>query len=269
MRLPDVILRTFEDRIQKALRASNISDTELFKGLDLSRCDIKERSEIVLNRVYDVRGFTAFMEVVDNLRSFSERDKEDVIIAKGEIAEVVCEVMTKHFIKTKGLKDWHIHRGLILGDKKNPKFSTELDLILVTPACVSVIEIKSYNGTKTLTGDCNVKTKYVDKNVFSQNVLHIKSFWSNFKACAKQPQGAIKSVLFSFSKGDIVDKRESSAKALMPVFSETDYMGYLLALSKVQRNTWNVNKLEHAIAEQKKTARSLEEHIKYLKETHK
>lgn len=273
MRLPKVIIKTLDDRLQRALLACDIdiSNDKLFDNLDLNGLSVKDKSQMVLMQVYEVKGYDTFMSVVDNMRKFSNKDKSAVSEAKGEIAEIVCEVMVLHYIKVFNLKDWYICRGLILGSKKDKNFSTELDLVLCTPHCASVIEIKSYNGEKVVTGECTIDTPYVkSKDVYGQNLLHIRSFWENFKQCSSDPHGAVKSVLFSFSHGPLVDKRTHQAKQLMPVFTDVDFMSYLSALRGLNRKpSWDVGKLQKAIIVQRKNARSLDEHVQYLKDKHK
>lgn len=271
MRLPNVIIKTFDNRIQEALLASGIDSvsSDLFANLPLGDNNIKDRVELVLRRIYKKEGYNVFMQTIMHLKKFNNRDKDDVIIAKGEIAEVVSSIMIEHYVKVNNLRDWRLYRGLILGSKKDPNFSTELDLVLVTPKCASIIEVKSYNGPKTLKGECTLVVKGNTKDVYSQNIGHIKAFWGNFKDSALKTQGAIKSVLFSFSYGPLDDIRSEVNKGVMPVYDEETFAGYLKALESINRvDTWDVNKLSKAVIEQKKTARSFDEHVKYLKAKH-
>lgn len=272
MILPDILINTFDERIQKALQMSSVGTSvsnDIFSGLLLEHKDIKNRTQVVLRRIYEIKGYTVFMEVISNLKKFSGKEKDDVIIAKGEIAEIVCEIMMEYFILERGLKDWRIYKGLILGSKKDSNFSTELDMVLATPTCISVIEVKSYNGKKTLEEECTLVVRELRKNVFSQNVLHIKSFWENFKDSACSTQGAVKSVLFSFAYGTLADKRTPTNKAMMPAYSEDNFISYLVALEQLNRQPiWNINKLDSLVKTQKETARTFEAHVNYLKRKH-
>lgn len=273
MKLPKALLDKLDSRTQELIKKGSSVSEDYLSKLKSGNKDKKEKTREVLWSIYEKEGYIRFLQVVDKMRSFKDRDFNDLVVVKGEMAEVILEILIYQYIRENKLNDWYIIRSLILGNEQNKKFSTELDMLLITPMIVTVIEIKSYNGEKTITGDCSLKAvnsgQVQEKDIFRQNAVHIKAFWDNFQRYAKSNVGVVKSVLFSFSKGAIIDQRDKSKISIMPVYTEETMPSYLQALHNLDREPlWDVNKLLKAIDKARSEARSAEDHIKYVKSLH-
>jgi len=270
MKAPKQILNKLDIKTLESISASALQTTDYIPKLQQADKDIKGKTRDILWTVYNKEGFNRFMKVVDNMRTFKGRDFNDVIQVKGEVAEVVLDVIINQFVKEREIADWFIYKGLILGNKNNKKFSTEIDLLLVTPQVVSIFEVKSYNGDKIIFDDCMIRAKNdhrtFEKDAFAQNRVHIKAFWDNFSNCALSKTGVVKSVLFLFSEGDVTDEREYDKKLLMPVFTEKTAPEYLQALFSLNKaKGWEVNTLVKSLDKAQKEARSADDHISYVK----
>lgn len=243
------------------------------KSRYLSEMDLKDKTRKILWDIYRAEGYRSFMGIVHHMQSMKGKKYADLIQVKGEIAEVVLEILIHQFIKEKGISDWYVYKGLILGDKSCSVFSTEIDVILATPKVVTIIEVKSYNGNKIITGNCLLTAKFFNhlnqKDVYSQNRLHIEAFWKQFGIAAKSDKGIIKSVLFSYSSGSLSDQRTKENREIMPVYTENDFGGFLNAVYLLKRRPiWDVGKLDHLIRRAQKTSISYSDHIKYVNSLH-
>lgn len=274
MLLPEQIISSLEEDVQKYFRQEKSIDYHC-SGKISTKYDLKEKTRLVLWNIYKNEGFHVFMNTVNCMRKFEGRNLNDIMQVKGEVAEVVLEILIKRFIAERKIHNWYVHKGVILGDKKNPKFSTEIDFILVTPQVVSVIEVKSLNGDKVITGDCTLtarkgKDEELCKDIFAQNKIHIRTFWKNFKCAAKEESGVVKSVLFSFSFGNITDNRSASKVDLMPVYTEDTIASYLEAIFCLNRNpVWEVEELEKLINNSQANYKVLyDKHMRYINSIH-
>jgi hypothetical protein len=245
------------------------------ENLVLSDSDFKERTRKILWEVYQNEGYSKFMSVVQNLKNLKNHEFNSLIQVKGETAEVVLEIILTQFIKEYDL-GWSLVKGLILnidGPSGSSSSTAETDLILLTPAVVSIFEIKSYNGNKVLFGDCTLRSDnsgyVVEKDAFSQNRLHIKAFWNNFKKFALSEVGIIKSVLFSFARGSLNDNRSIDKKEIMPVYDETSVSSYLEAIRLLKvGDRWDINGLSKAVEAAQENAISLDAHIANIVSRH-
>ena len=273
MKLPKQIIASLEEDIKENFKQektiNSLSQREI-----VSAYDLKKKTRLVLWDIYKKEGFYVFMNTVDYMRKFEGRKWLDAIQVKGEVAEVVLEILVKQFIVERGIHDWYVHKGVILGDKKNKVFSTEIDFILVTPQVVSIIEVKSFNGDKIITEDCTLTARKgkneLSRNIFTQNKIHIQTFWKHFKCAARVKRGVIKSVLFSFSLGTITDNRTDRKVKLMPVYTEDTIASYLEAIFCLNRNpVWEVKKLEKLINASQKNYKALyNKHMRYINSIH-
>lgn len=271
MVLPKQILDSLEEELRE-----NFREKRLINAYDETslKYDLKEKTRLALWNVYNNNGFHTFMKTVNCMRKFEGKKLDDVLQVKGEVAEVVLEVLIKHFIAERKIHNWYIHKGVILGDKKNKKFSTEIDFILVTPQVVSIIEVKSLNGDKIITDNCLLTARKgkdeLRKDIFAQNRIHIQTFWKNFKCTAKGDKGVIKSVLFSFSLGNIIDNRSTKKINLMPVYTEDTIASYLEAIFCLDRSpVWEVAELERLINNSQMDYEALyDKHMHYINSIH-
>jgi hypothetical protein len=268
MKVPKQILGKLGDDLRAAVnRGGEVNFLAKLK----TNPDLKGRTRDGLLEVYRREGFTRFMDVVDHMRTFEGREIGDVLQVKGEVAEVVAEVITLQFIKETGV-DWRLYKGLILGNPNNKKFSTELDMVIATPGVVSIVEVKSFNGRKVLSKECFLTATNaghtLERDIFKQNAVHIRTFWDNFQEAATGNVGVIKSVLFSFSNGGLVDERLPAKKALMPVFTERDFVSYLLSVKQLGKASWEVKRLDRLIQKAKSNAPTLDGHIEYVRSLH-
>jgi Holliday junction resolvase-like predicted endonuclease len=273
MLLPEQIISSLEEDIQKYFKQEKSVTSYSSDKISL-KYDLKEKTRLILWSIYKNEGFQVFMDTVNCMRKFEGRKLDDVMQVKGEVAEVVLEILIKRFIAERKIHNWYVHKGVILGNKKNKKFSTEIDFILITPQVVSVIEVKSLNGDKIITDDCTVIVRKgkdeLCKNIFAQNKIHIQTFWDNFKCVAKGKSGIIKSVLFSFSLGNITDNRSASKINLMPVYTEDTIASYLEAIFYLNREpVWEVAELERLISNSQTNYKALyDKHIRYINSIH-
>jgi hypothetical protein len=278
LKVPDSVKSKLDldvvEMIESGRKPSRVGGDYVEK-LALDSLSFKDRTRKILLEVYQSEGYLKFMEVVSKMKDMKSHEFNSMIQVKGEIAEVVLEVIVSQFVSEHGL-DWKIFKGLILnydGKAGSGSATTEIDLILVSPTVVSIFEIKSYNGSKVLSGDCVLTSDYggysVSKDVFFQNRKHIQAFWANFKNFALSETGIVKSVLFSFSKGSLRDDRTIDKVEVMPVYDEVTVSRYLEAIRVLNVSPrWEVGGLNAAIASAKEKAVCLEDHVAMLSGRH-
>ena len=242
-----------------------------FSGEVTDQVELKERANQVLWEVYRQVGFAKFMETLEYMKTYSGRAFQELVTVKGEVAEGILEIILTSFIDEFQL-DWKFYKGLIIPHEKGGSNTTELDIVLITPIILTVFEIKSYNGTKTLSNECHLvatsgsNTREID--VWEQNRKHIVAFWNNFGHLASGDSGVLKSVLFSFSSGTLEDKREVIWRQRMPVFDEKNISGYLEALRLLEGDTqWKVGELCEVLEIASKSG-NLEDHIMGIRNRH-
>ena len=254
------------DVLMEDLNKSEVSSTpDYIRNLAVADLGLKERTRKILWEIYEKEGYKRFIEILDFMKTYPGRAFNDVTQVKGEVAEVVLEIIIAKFIEELDL-GWQCYKGLIIPFEPESKNTTELDFILVTPIVVTVFEIKSYNGVKTLTGDCFLKAENKgfssEKDVYEQNKMHIKAFWANFGKHATTKLGVIKSVLFSFASGTVTDEREKEKQEIMPVYDENTLPQYLEALRLLESDPrWEEASLIEALQKAAREAISLEDHV--------
>lgn len=277
MRIPSKIMNDLDDRTKNALSelgqdlklAATFSKEEFLKN----HRDINKRMSGILNAIYAEHGYATFMKVCNQLKTVGVDEGDDFAVsdyskARGELAEVVCEYTIKEFVAQHGIKNWSTYRGLILNDptRPNSNFSTEMDVVLLTPVVVCVIECKSYFGDKTLVDKCSIKTKSRVKDVYSQNVMHTEVFLKNFKNSLRVSTGCVKSVLFSFAHGKLTDNRTLNDRGIMPCITEENLVNFLMSVKAVSREpAWDYTRLVSDVYKASENpVVSIEEHIEYV-----
>jgi len=228
---------------------------------------VQKRTEEAFTWLYKQKGFGAFWSHAQTLKRMDELSVEDYGVAKGVLAELVLFHTIKEWIKHNNLQNtWKIYHSLFV-PFKNKQGQTELDIVLASRFTVVVFEVKSYNGEKTLKGECTIVRKSSSRDIFKQNAMHVRVLKE-----AMNPEtilsdvGAFKSVLFSFATGSINDKRTETYKRLMPVVDENSLVHFLNSLlAKANRTNWGDNIFNEldSIADNKIT---MEEHIRFLEE---
>lgn len=190
----------------------------------------------------------------------------------GELCETVLEIMLRDMMISNPdlTKNWFIRKSLVLKDPESPvsDFRTELDVVLFTPVCIFVFECKSYQGSKTLTGQGVLTCKGKDFDVFSQQQLHKEVIAKNFGKFITER--GVKTVfdtsLFDFSEGDMIDLRDAKAKEQLPYLNVNTLMQYVICQTKNKPVVFDWKILKQAVKRIDCLQVELhEEHLKYIK----
>lgn len=237
--------------------------------------DTKDRTRTVLLNYYEKCGFEKSIAVAEQMLSLSpgqaagSKSTNDFRAEmNGEICETVLEIGILEFQKRnpQKTKDWVVKRGLILKDIENPNsdFLTEIDAVLATPKRICLFECKSYSGDKEIVGRGTVRSKYRTFDVASQEALHAEVFEKQFNRFGK---GKIQTVLFSFAKGSLVDKRSALVKKQLPVVEIKNLWGFLEAEPRV--GTWRIREVKRALDTIERQSRGVRsKHLSYVKSLH-
>lgn len=221
-----------------------------------------------LYKVFLDNGINVLIQMATGLLNGAGLGKELQAQVNGEVCEVVLEcLIIDYSLKHKEeCSDWLLYKGLIIKDRDNLRsaFSTEIDLTLITPQCIYLFECKSYKGDNLLTG----LGKYKNTDVFSQNMLHLKTLdkWVKpFTINGKNP--VYKIALFAFSNGSITDNRDLSVKKSMPVLTLQNWTDILLSNSS--QKVWNMKSVKTLFDQlESNTEKLYYEHLNYVKSIH-
>lgn len=236
--------------------------------------DFKGRTAKTLYAYYvKNRDLKKFIQVSRLL--LSEKGTNPLI--RGEVCEVVLEVILSEFISRNNLRSqgWFLIRGLILGDavNKTSDYLTELDLTLFTPRMIYVFECKSYRGEKILKDKGSLYVKEKNKEVFKLDVFdqnkkhsmallkHVIPHLLNRGTSNK----LIKMVMFDFSVGEYDDQREPTYKKIFPLMDDKTVLG-LFKTYKSKEDCWDVKGLEtlmNSLSENK--TEKTKQHLTYVK----
>lgn len=232
-------------------------------GLDLEQKDeVYERTEHAFLQLYKKKGYDAFRETVIQMKRKPESFKEEWALFKGESAEMFLFITISEFIKVHNLP-WKVFHSLVIPHWNQKDKTTECDVVLVSETNITVFEAKSYSGNKTLTGLCTITRSSGSADVYSQNALHCRSLSVLIEKHNLKKDAGMKSALFSFSEGDLKDKRNKDAKKLMPALDEDSLLRYLTALTKVNCKYWSADVI--GAVEELSTKHTREEHISQFK----
>lgn len=198
-------------------------------------------------------------------------------LIRGEVCEVVLEVILKEFIKKNNLESsgWFVERGLILNDKSNPlsDYLTELDLVLFTPKLLYVFECKSYKGEKQLRDKGSLYVKHNKKfdfklDVYEQNRKHsiaLLKYALPHLSNKTSDTKFVKMSMFDFSIGEYEDLRDTKVKNIFPLLDDKT----VLSLFRNYNNKvdcWDMRSLKNEISLLSKDKEVLtKEHLKYVK----
>lgn len=217
---------------------------------------------------------------MEMLKSKSHRDNlQFVADLHGEICESVLEIVLLEFMSRypELTKDWRLEKGMILKDKKNisKEFFTEIDLVLMTPACMFLFECKSYAGDKVLTGSGKLtRTVCIDGvqskktcDVYRQSVLHKEVFYEWFKQfVVRGKEPLIQMCMFDFSLGELVDRRSRAAKIEMPCLGVGSVLQYVSQPGEI---VWDVTYFDPIIKKLQNISDQLRSrHLSYVKGLH-
>lgn len=266
MRVPRVIIDAQEYRAD-VLEVDAIEECEEdlpskpILNLTESKESVKDRTNYALLQLYYQKGYDAFKKTCLNMKGSGWVDKNDYGHFKGEVAEVYLYVTVLEFIEKFQLP-WTAHLSLVVPHRNGKeKETTEIDLALVSEEMITVFEAKSYGGLKKITGICTV-TAGNKNDVYRQNALHCESLLKQIEGNNINGPRGMKSVMFSFSEGDIQDNRQEEYKRLMPILTEDSILAYLSSLTKLEKKYWN--KEIFAKMEDLSKRLTMDDHLKHV-----
>ena len=238
---------------------------------------VKDRTaEVLMNYWKENKDLPKFIKVARNILKSSNSNP----MIRGELCEVILEVLLREFIKKNNLKKegWFLVRGLILNDPDNPnsEYLTELDLTLFTPKLIYAFECKSYKGQKMLKDKCTIYLKhgnnYVKKfDVYDQHKKHFvclhKHLYTNLITVGKDTK-PYKLAMFNFSDGDLIDCREDKYKKIFPSLNESTITS-LFKNYRDKENFWDINGVRREVVkllDNKKE--NTANHLNYVRNLH-
>jgi len=182
----------------------------------------KVNSELL--REYETRGFTFAVSACDLIINNKEivSGYPNVNLLFGEICQTILEIHVKEYIKIHKVKDWFFSKSLILKEPKSygQDYLTEIDFVLYTPSKIVIFECKSYKGDKVIEGKGEIKRSKGSFDVFSQHQKHVETFMKSFNPFINRPYDWTQAYvfpIFSYSSGNIEDKRDNVWKKIMPL----------------------------------------------------
>lgn len=237
--------------------------------------EYKNSTRSALRKLYHEHGIEITLRVAESaLRNKKfNYDKNFYIDFHGEIAETVLECMLEDWMKKHPMetKDWVLTKGLILKDIDNlkSKFSTEIDLAVFTPNCIYLFECKSYSGSNILVGNGMIrKQDGTEFNAYKQSKLHhdiLLKFVQNY--LTEQGEVKIKLVLFNFSTGKFIDRRNRIAKGKMILCDKDNVLKVFKDNNK--KENWKIKELKVVVNRlQKASVKARSAHIQYVKGLH-
>lgn len=204
--------------------------------------DVTRKNLLLVRKRYGVDNAIAVAEKALKLPS-SKKDFHQQF--NGEVCEVVLEMLLDQAIKERH-HDWYYSKSVIIPDTESmsEEFLTEIDFVVFTPQCVFCIECKSYAGKKTLIEDGTIIYGNKRRDVYKQNLMHLELLRNLLNNFSKTPRYQM--ILFNFSHGEIMDKREKAAITKFPL---TSYKNVITCMELITKNTnkvWDMVGLKHA-----------------------
>jgi hypothetical protein len=251
-KIPQIVLDLYDYRAKVYAKSEEPMNLPEFT-------DIRQRTEYIFDWLYATHGYERFIDTAVRLKKIEGLSGDDFNLAKGLIAELVLECSIKEWQKQTGTMEWNYTRELYI-PHRNGKGITEIDVILYSPYTIVVFEVKSYSGRKIVTEACTIRTSRVH-DLFAQNGLHIESLMKQIEPLCLSKIGAVKSVYFNFSLGDVVDERTLRNKQLIPIVDETNIFAFLEAMRRnCTKLTWD-KKITAKIVELRDSGLSREQHM--------
>ena len=184
----------------------------------------KERKlDAKLLKVYNEHGLKMFINVCSELLNVKDRDNwEKKMRVNGEVCECVLRVMTEHYLRERCLEGYIFH-SLVLKNKRDPKseFRTELDFTLMTPFFCATAECKSFSGQITVTDLCTLNRDKLVADVARQTDVHVRALVPYLEGFVREGAGIsappLKAFCFLYSNGAVTDRRNPSARDVLPV----------------------------------------------------
>lgn len=198
---------------------------------------------------------------------------------RGEICETVLSIMLEEYINRYNLNDkWIVSKGLILKDRLNPtsSYSTELDLILFTAETIYCFECKSYRGKKILRDKGKLYVEYNGKeklqiDIYEQHKKHFYAlikYLKDYQISGVEGGKPVKIIIFNFSEGELLDKRDERFKRLFPVVDESQVYKIFKYHFDAPR-FWDIERMKGKIHELEEKSKGLyDEHICYVSSIH-
>lgn len=241
----------------------------------------KEATRQLLLEKYEKIGKDRTIAVAkEMLKSKSHRDDlQFTADLHGEICECVLEIILKDLVREKpGLtKHWQICKGVILKNRNglDRDFTTEMDLVLLTPECFYLFECKSYSGDKTLTGQGKLtRSLTIDGvenkrtcDVYRQSVIHKETFYDWMKPFVlKGREPVIQMCMFDFSLGELTDLRSRASRIELPCLNAESVVNYVTQPAEV---VWDVRYFEQLCEKLRLVSEKLgASHLAYVKQLH-
>lgn len=196
--------------------------------------------------VWDYYNKTGDIGIIDRL--FQDSFKNNMAVARGELAEVYLEIIVNDFVKSH--KDIIYSKNVVIPVEGGK--TTEIDLVAGSPYSVIVFESKSYNGKKILKDKGTLVNSWTSLDVWGQNSHHVLCFDKVLRsALINKNSVRFNMCLFNYSKGEIVDERNEKYKALFPVIDKTTLTGYLedclLNVKKGKDVVWDFERLKQIL----------------------
>lgn len=257
-RIPKIVLDLYDYRSKMYSDSKKADDLPVFDT-------VRDRTEYIFRWLYDTQGYSEFIKTAVKLKRIQGLEQEDFNISKGMIAEIVLLCSIEEWIKQSGSSDWNLYREFYV-PHRNGNGVTEIDIVLYSTYTIVVWEVKSYSGKKTITKECTINTSR-EHDLFYQNGLHIESLMKQIEPLCLSKIGAVKSVYFNFSLGEVNDDRTPKNKKLIPVIDENNIFTFLEAMrTSCIASKWDKG-LDNKMSEIRNMGITREQHMSQFKNT--
>lgn len=225
---------------------------------------VKDATREKLLELRETYGTATAIEVAKKSLKINSSDVSFKQQFNGEVCETVLEMILQKIIKEEH-PDWFYSKSMILPNPdSNNEFLTELDFVLFTPNCVYCIECKSYAGKKIITDKGTVELNKYSRDVYKQNIMHLEMLSKLIGNFSESP--VYRMVLFNFSRGDIVDKRDEKWKGIFPVVDENTFP---FVFKQEGKAVWDMQGLRAArVKLERFSEQNRERHLAYVQSLH-
>lgn len=236
--------------------------------------DLNEITRSAVMDVYRKRGLAAadkkVMELLNQCEHWKNNTRERSTI-KGELSEIALEYHLLWWMQHS--KYMTCVKSLCVKSQKS-KATAEIDILLATPCKVYLFECKSFKGEKVLSGECYLKGKSSEKDVYEQSKYHLEILDQHLAECRFVPRPQkppYQLLLFELSSDGIDDQREAKWKRGIPLLTiDTIDAWFRQEFNATQQVIWNFDSLYRKLEQLNKSSeRMFKFHMKKIAERNK
>ncbi len=210
-------------------------------------------------------------KLIDNsTKKCKEQGKPEMAIQiRGECCEILLELYLYEYA-TKYNLPWIVSKGLCLTRTDGGKNkTTELDIVLFTPAKIVIFESKYRKGKIRLLENCTlIDSRNQACDVYKQNLMHLNNLKSYFSSALIKVQASkpFRLILYVESVKRVNDLRTPECKRKMSVVGKENLIQQLDSLRLTQSKSWDMKKvLEIATKLDKTSKKNINLHMKEVR----